>query len=79
MRFFNDVFDLGIRDERGLSIVNFFFMIHLVIFMIVLFYVIKMSIKGEQGVFNDEVDKLRYKNSDTKKHRWTNENGQNSI
>ena len=70
MRFFNDVFDTGVRDERALKIVNFFVMAHLFLFMLLFCYVIYMGcVKGQAGVFEDEVGKLKARAdaADTKK------------
>ena len=59
MRFFNDVFDLGIRDERALNIINFFVFFHLILFILLLGYVVKMAVRGEKEAFGDEVTKMR--------------------
>ena len=65
-RFFNDVFDLGIRDERALTIINFFVFFHLVLFFMLLGWVIYTAARGEKEVFNDRVEKIRQK-ADSKK------------
>ena len=69
MRFFNDVFDLGIRDERALNIINFFVLFHLILFIRLLGYVVKMAVRGEKEAFGDEVTKMRKQvaDKDTKK------------
>ena len=59
MRFFNDIFDLGIRDERALSIINFFVIFHLILFFLLMGWVIKQAIRGDKEAFGDEVDKMR--------------------
>ena len=59
MRFFNDVFDLGVRDERALNIINFFVLFHLFLFCCLLAYVIRMAIRGEKEAFGDEVNKMK--------------------
>ena len=59
MRFFNDIFDLGIRDELALNIINFFVFFHLILFILLLGYVIKMAVRGEKVAFGDEVTKMR--------------------
>ena len=48
MRFFNDVFDLGVRDERALTIINFFVIFHAVLFILLLGWVIYTAAKGEK-------------------------------
>ena len=48
MRFFNDVFDLGIRDERALGIINFFVIFHLVCFFCLMGWVIKQACRGSE-------------------------------
>ena len=58
-RFFNDVFDLGVRDERALGIINFFVIFHFVLFCILMFWVVKQAMRGEKEAFNDEVVKMR--------------------
>ena len=68
MRFFNDVFDLGITDERSLNIINFFVIFHLVLFVLLFGYVIKQGLRGDVQAFGDEVDKMK-KQADTKKTR----------
>ena len=65
-RFFNDVFDLGITDERSLNIINFFVVFHFILFVVLFGYVIKQAVRGEAEAFGDEVDKMR-KQADTKK------------
>ena len=69
MRFFNDVFDLGIRDERALTIINFFVFFHLICFTLLLGWVVKQLIRGDKEAFGDEVDKMRKQvaERDTKK------------
>ena len=71
MRFFNDVFDLGIRDERALTIINFFVIFHLILFCLLFGWVIKQAFRGEKQAFGDEVDKMRKQvaDKDTKKSR----------
>ena len=59
MRFFNDVFDLGIRDERALTIINFFVLFHLILFFFLFGWVIKQAVRGEKEAFGAEVDKMR--------------------
>ena len=59
MRFFNDVFDLGVRDERALTIINFFVVFHLILFCLLFGWVIKQACRGEKEAFGDEVDKMR--------------------
>ena len=54
-RFFNDVFDLGIRDERSLNIINFFVIFHFVLFCLMFCYVLKQGLRGEKEAFGDEV------------------------
>ena len=55
-RFFNDVFDLGIRDERALTIINFFVFFHLVLFFLLLGWVIYTAVRGEKQAFQDQVN-----------------------
>ena len=50
-RFFNDVFDLGIRDERSLTIINFFVFFHLLLFFMLVGWVIYTAFKGEKQSF----------------------------
>ena len=71
MRFFNDVFDLGIKDERALNIINFFFFFHLVLFVLVFGYAIKMAVRGDNEAFGDEVEKMKKRigTDETKKAR----------
>ena len=64
MRFFNDIFDLGLRDERALNIINFFVIFHLILFFLLLGWVIKMAVRGEKEAFGDEVNKMRKQVSD---------------
>ena len=68
MRFFNDVFDLGVRDERSLNIINFFVVFHLLCFFALMGWVIMMACRGSEKAFGDEVDKMR-KQVETKKNK----------
>ena len=66
-RFFNDVFDLGIRDERALTIINFFVFFHLVLFFMLLGWVIYTAVRGEKEAFQDQVKEVTRKAQNTKK------------
>ena len=66
-RFFNDVFDLGIRDERALTIINFFVFFHLVLFFMLLGWVIYTAVRGEKEAFQDQVKEVTRKSQNTKK------------
>ena len=65
-KFFNDVFDLGVRDERALGIINFFVFFHLILFVALLGWVIYTACRGEKEAFNDQVDKIK-RQADNKK------------
>ena len=68
-RFFNDVFDLGVKDERALTIINFFVFFHLILFFLLLGWVIYTAMRGEKEAFNDQVDKMKNK-AESKKSNW---------
>ena len=70
MRFFNDVFDTGVRDERHLMIINFFVVIHFLLFGGLFLYAFMQACKKQDDSFGAEVNKMKKQVEDeTKKSR----------
>ena len=58
-RFFNDVFDTGVRDERLLKIINFFVVFHFLLFPCLFVYAIKQACRKQEDSFGKEVGKMK--------------------